>query len=184
MGPTLLWDALRIRKLHQDNVKVSEVLKNIGNVHREKEELELAIECYKECLRIRRAEPGLEEKVADALIAMGNIQSDMQRTEEAMQSYQEALKIRTLVFGEHDESVALVLQYMGTLEFRTNNYDKARDLLTEFIRIRRENSTKNDGDYANVLFMIGNIHKVLGQEAEAKLCWSEAYTVFQELSLH
>ena len=148
------------------------------------QELELAIECYEECLRIRRAELGLDhEKVADALIAMGNIHSDMQRTEEAMQSYQEALKTRTLVFGEHDESVAAVLQYMGTMEFRGNNYDKARDLLTEFIRIRRENSTKNDGDYVNVLFMIGNIHKMEGKEAEAKLCWDEAYQVFQELGL-
>jgi len=181
---TLLWDALRIRKLQDDLIKVSETLKNIGNVHREKEELELAIECYEECLRIRRIELGTDhEKIADALIAMGNILSDMQRNEEAMQSYQEALKIRTQVFSEHDESVATVLQYMGTMEFRANNYDKARDLLTEFIRIRRENSTKNDGDYVNVLFMIGNIHKMEGQEAEAKLCWNESFQVFQELGL-
>jgi tetratricopeptide (TPR) repeat protein len=98
---TLLWDALRIRKLQEDHIKVSETLKNIGNVHREKAELELAIECYEECLRIRRAQLGPDhEKVADGLIAMGNILNDMQRNEEAMQSYQEALKIRSLVFGE------------------------------------------------------------------------------------
>lgn len=181
---TLLWDALRIRKLQEDHVKVSETLKNIGNVHREKQEQELAVECYEECLRIRRAELGPEhEKVADALIAMGNVQSDMQRTEEAMRSYQEALKIRTFVFGEHDESVAAVLQYMGTMEFRAGNHIKARDLLTEFIRIRRDNGTKSDGDYVNVLFMIGNIHKMQGREAEARLCWTEAYQVFQELGL-
>lgn len=181
---TLLWDALRIRKLQDDHIKVSETLKNIGNVHREKEERELAVECYVECLRIRRDELGTEhEKVADALIAMGNVQSDMGQKEEAMRSYQEALKIRTLAFGEHDESVAAVLQYMGTMEFRSGNIEKARDLLTEFIRIRRDNGTKNDGDYVNVLFMIGNIHKMHGQEEEAKLCWSEAYQVFQELGL-
>jgi tetratricopeptide (TPR) repeat protein len=181
---TLLWDALRIRKLQEDHIKVSETLKNIGNVHREKQEQELAVECYEECLRIRKAELGPDhEKVADALIAMGNVLSDMQRTDEAMRSYQEALKIRTLVFGEHDESVAAVLQYMGTLEFKANNHAKARDLLTEFIRIRRDNGTKNDADYVNVLFMIGNIHKMQGHEAEARLCWTEAYQVFQELGL-
>ncbi|KAG7362904.1 expressed tetratricopeptide repeat protein [Nitzschia inconspicua] len=181
---TLLWDSLRIRKLQEDHVKVSETLKNIGNVHREKQEQELAVECYEECLRIRRSELGPDhEKVADALIAMGNVESDMQNTDDAMRCYQEALKIRTLVFGEHDESVAAVLQFMGTLEFRANNHGKARDLLTEFIRIRRDNGTKNDGDYVNVLFMLGNIHKMGGQEAEAKLCWTEAYQVFQELGL-
>ena len=181
---TLLWDALRIRKLQEDHVKVSETLKNIGNVHREKQEQELAVECYEECLRIRRAELGADhEKVADALIAMGNVQSDTGRTDEAMRSYQEALKIRTMVFGEHDESVAAVLQYMGTMEFRSGNHEKARDLLTEFIRIRRDNHSKNDGDYVNVLFMIGNIHKMQGNEEEAQLCWTEAYQVFQELGL-
>jgi tetratricopeptide (TPR) repeat protein len=181
---TLLWDALRIRKLQEDHVKVSETLKNIGNVHREKQEQDLAIECYEECLRIRRTELGTDhEKVADALIAMGNVQSDMDRTEEAMRSYQEAFKIRTMVYGEHDESVAAVLQYMGTMEFRTGDHEKARDLLTEFIRIRRDNNTKNDGDYVNVLFMIGNIHKMQGNEEEAQVCWAEAYEVFQELGL-
>jgi len=182
---TLLWDALRIRKLQQDHVKVSETLKNIGNVHKEKNELELAIECYEECLRIRKAELGPKhEKVADTLIAMGNIHSDMLKMKEAMKSYQEALKIRTLVFGAHDERVATVLQFMGTMEFRANNHGNASDLLNEFIRIRRDNNAKKGGDYVNVLFIIGNIHKMEGREAEAKSVWNEAYQAFQELGLN
>jgi hypothetical protein len=72
---------------------------------------------------------------------------------------------------------------MGTLEFRTGDLDRARHLLTEFIRIRRENNTENDGDYVNVLFMIGNIHKMQGNEPDARQCWSEAYDVFHELGL-
>ena len=61
----LLWDALRIRKLQEDHVKVSATLRNIGDVHREKQEHDLAIECYEECLRIRRSELGDDhEKVA------------------------------------------------------------------------------------------------------------------------
>ena len=72
---------------------MSETLKNIGNVHREKAEHELAIECYEECLRIRRSELGdLHEKVADALIAMGNVQSDMELADEAMRSYREGMQ--------------------------------------------------------------------------------------------
>lgn len=181
---TFLWDALRIRKLQEDRVKVSETLKNIGNVHREKQERDLAVECYEECLRIRRTELGAEhEKVADALIAMGNVQSDMKRTDEAMRSYREALKIRTIVFGEHHDNVAAVLQYMGTMELKSGNVEKARDLLTEFIRIRRDNNTRNDGDYVNVLFSIGNIHKMLEQEEDAAHYWSEAYQVFKALGL-
>lgn len=182
---TLLWDALRIRKLQEDHIKVSETLKNIGNVHRQKDELELALECYEECLRIRRFELGPDhEKVADVLIAMGNVHNEnILQAEEAKKLYKEALDIRKHVFGEHDESVAIVLKYMGTIEFRANNHGRARDLLTEFIQIRRDNDTHNDGDYVNILFTIGNIHKMEGNEAEAKLCWNEAYQVFQQYSL-
>jgi tetratricopeptide (TPR) repeat protein len=181
---TLLWDALRIRKTHRDHVKVSETLKNIGNVHREKQEHDLAVECYEECLRIRRSELGDDhEKVADALIAIGNVRSDMENINDAMRAYKEAHKIRSLVHGENDERVAAVLQYMGTLEFRSGELDAARFYLQDFINIRQENRSEHDGDYVNVLFMIGNIHKIQGEDNKAKECWSEAYDVFQELGL-
>lgn len=72
---------------------------------------------------------------------------------------------------------------MGTLEFRNAELDRAFQLLDEFIRIRQENGTDPDGDYVNVLFMIGNIHKMQGHEDEAQKCWTEAYEVFQDLGL-
>ena len=72
---------------------------------------------------------------------------------------------------------------MGSLEFQNGEYEKALSMLTEFIRIRQENDTENDGDYVNVLFMIGNIHKMQGNEDEAKKWWADAYDVFQELGL-
>ena len=182
---TLLWDALRIRKLQDDHIKVSETLKNIGNVHREKEELELSLECYEESLRIRRFELGHDhEKVAEVLVAIGNVYSeDPLHMTQAKKAYQEAMDIRERVFGEHDESVAVVLRYMGKIEYRANNYNKARNLLTKFVKIRRDNGTHNDGDYVNALLMLGNILKEKVNEKEAKVYWNEAYQVFQEKNL-
>lgn len=100
-----------------------------------------------------------------------------------MLPYSTALKIRTSLYGEDDERVAVVLQYMGTMEFRSGTLEKSRQLLEDFIRIRRDNRVAHDGDYVNVLFMIGNIHKMQGDDQEARVCWSEAYDVFQELGL-
>ena len=207
---TLLWDALRVRKLKDDHMKVSETLKNLGNVHREKQEYELAIECYEECLRIRRATVGEDhEKVADAFIAIGNVQSDLDLVDDAIRSYEKgtslkhyiflltdsisnlctvsccfvALRIRTVIHGEQDESVAAVLQYMGTLEFRAEQLDRALQLLNEFIRIREDIGTEHDGDHVNVLFMVGNIYKLRGDDFEAQRCWTEAYKVFRALGL-
>jgi tetratricopeptide (TPR) repeat protein len=98
-------------------------------------------------------------------------------------AFRTALAIRNMLFGEQDESVASVLQFMGTLEFRANELDRAFQLLDEFIRIRQENGTELDGDYVNVLFMIGNIHKMQENEADARKCWTEAYGVFKKLGL-
>jgi tetratricopeptide (TPR) repeat protein len=186
-------ESLSIRRyqLGEDSKEVGDVLNIVSetpNVHREKHRPELAVECYEECLRIRRTTLGTDhENVTDALIAVNDAESDMQHTGDEMRSYQVSLKIRTLVLGEHDESVAAVLQFLGTLKFRANNHSKARELLSEFVRIRRNNCSHNDRHYdrhyVTVLFMLGNIHKMAGQEAEARLCWSEAYQVFQELGL-
>lgn len=76
-----------------------------------------------------------------------------------------------------------MLQYMGTMKFRSGDINKSRQLLEDFIRIRRESRAPPDGDYVNALFMIGNIHKMQGDDREARVCWSEAYEVFQELGL-
>lgn len=94
-----------------------------------------------------------------------------------------ALKIRTQIHGGNDDRVGVVLQYMGALEFRSGDLDTARELLEDYIRIRRESRVPFDGDYVNVLFMIGNIHKMQGDDDRARECWSEAYEVFQELGL-
>lgn len=69
------------------------------------------------------------------------------------------------------------------MAFRSGNHERARELLSEFVRIRRDNNTTKDGDYVNVLFMVGNIHKIQKNQNDARLCWTEAYKVFQELGL-
>uniref|UniRef100_A0A7S4J993 NB-ARC domain-containing protein n=2 Tax=Odontella aurita TaxID=265563 RepID=A0A7S4J993_9STRA len=180
----LLWDALRIRKLNEDNLKAADTLKNIGNVHREKQEYELAVECYEECLRIRKSEVGDEhEKVADALIALGNVKSDMSNHDRAMGCYQEALQIRMLLYGDYDDRVASILQNMGIMEFRSKNLVKAREFLEEFMRIRKMNHTDESADYVNVLFIIGNIHKIQGNDGKARENWAEAYAIFNGIGL-
>ena len=181
---TLLLEALRIRKIHKEVMKISETLKNIGNIKREKQEYDQAVELYQECLRIRREELGDDnEKVADALIALGNVHGEMEQIDDAIREYQEALKIRTLTHDGNHESVAVVLQYMGTAEFRCGDLDRARSYLDEFVRIRRHIHALDDVDYINVMFVIGNIHMIQGNENAANRHWSDAYRVVQELGL-
>jgi tetratricopeptide (TPR) repeat protein len=85
-----LGDALRVSQLLGDRLKEAETLSNIGNAHREKEEWELALEHYDDCMSIRIAELGRDhESVADALMAIGNVKSDMSKQEDAVKSYKD-----------------------------------------------------------------------------------------------
>lgn len=83
-----LSDALRVRRALGNRVKEAETLKNIGNVHRERNNLRLAMEQYEECLAILTEEQGRDsESVVDVLIAMGSIMSDMNFDEDAISHY-------------------------------------------------------------------------------------------------
>merc|ERR1712003_57163 len=109
-----LWQALKIRKMNNDNIKIAETLKNIGDVHKQEEEFHLATQCYDECLRLRRHKLGSHcEEVAEVLIARGTTQKDNQNNKEAKQFYEEALTIRIQLYSESDDRVAEVLFLMG-----------------------------------------------------------------------
>lgn len=121
--------------------------------------------------------------MADAYLAIGHVYSDRNKLPKAMESYQQALAIRSRLHGDGDESVALLLLAMGTVEFKAQRLDRAMKLLKEFISIRESNETEPDGDYVNALFTIGNIHKLQGNESAAEASWTNAYNIFQDLGL-
>ena len=180
----LLEEALTIRQSNGDSLKAADTLKNIGNLRRERQEYEAAIECYDSCLRVRKREVGLEdERVADVLLALGNVYSDMNENEEAMQCFTEAYNVRRSLYGDHDDRVASVLQTMGVIEFRAGDTELGRQYLEDFARIRKNNHTDESADYVNALFIIGNIHKIQGRDSLAKRAWAEAYDIFNEIGL-
>ena len=73
---------------------------------------------------------------------------------------------------------------MGSIEFRSGDLDRARSFLEEFVRIRKQNKEQpKDGHFVNVLFMIGNIHKIQGNHKVAKNSWSEEQDILQALGL-
>jgi len=83
-------DALKVRKLLRDRLKEADTLSNIGNLHRERNEFELASKRYDDCLKIRIFELGRNnQSVADVFVALGNVQSDMDNSEEALSHYRE-----------------------------------------------------------------------------------------------
>jgi tetratricopeptide (TPR) repeat protein len=82
------YDALHIRRALGKHMKEAEALKNIGNVYREKNEYDLALDQYEECLSIITEEEGRDsEAIVDILIAMGDVTSDKNFHDDAMSHY-------------------------------------------------------------------------------------------------
>ena len=205
-----LADALRVSQLLGDRLKEAETLSNIGNVHREKEEWELALEHYDDCMSIRIAELGRDhESVAGVLMAMGNVKSDMNKEEDAVKCYKDgesnlsytllllpqfqndisllllsetALQILLRLVPNDNKRIATTIQKIGMIQFRAGNLEGATLHLQKAVEIyRKDGEDVLESDIVSCLFVIGNIHSVLNQEEKAQDAWSEALEVSSDL---
>ena len=104
----LLSKALQIREKNEEYAKAADTLQQIGDIFRSGQQFELAIQCYKECLRISCLELGDDnESIADGYIALGNIQSVVGKHQDACASYQEGKVDNCLFF--HFNHLAFIL---------------------------------------------------------------------------
>eukprot|EP00957_Ditylum_brightwellii_P160539 12221506-Ditylum_brightwellii.AAC.1 len=69
------------------------------------------------------------------------------------------------------------------MQYRAGNLTEAKHHLDDFVKIRGVNKTKEAADYVNILSMIGNIHRINGDETQAKAAWSEALEIFKQIGL-
>lgn len=92
-------DALKVRKSLSDQLKEADTLTNLGNLYRERNEFDLAVQSYNDCLNIRIAVLGRKnQSVADALMALGNVESDMGNPEAALSHYREGEYVGNLPY--------------------------------------------------------------------------------------
>lgn len=171
--------ALDIRRHNEEWAKAADTLQQIGDIHREAQNFDLAIDCYKECLKLSSMELGDEDEgIADGYIALGNIQTVVGQHADAGASYQAALFIIMRVFGDEDERVMPLLLKMGTSRLRAGDTDQAEQNLDQFARLRKTRGENNDIDYVNALRIIGQIRMAEGDEKGAMEVWEEAFDTY------
>mmetsp|Transcript_28020 Transcript_28020/g.59757 ORF Transcript_28020/g.59757 Transcript_28020/m.59757 type:complete len:1770 (+) Transcript_28020:1-5310(+) len=179
----LLTDALKTRKSVGDRLKEADTLINIGNLHRERNEFEMALQRYDDCLNIRISELGRNsQSVADVLMAIGNVHSDMGNPQDTLSSYREALEIFLAVNGPTDAvSVASTFQKVGMVQFRAGNLENGRLFLEKAVEIYRQGGKGYESNLITPLFIIGNIHKTLEQAEEAQRVWNDAFEMSKKM---
>lgn len=96
--------ALQVWRALGRRIQEAVTLKNIGHVHREKSEHDLALEQYEDCLCIITEEEGKSsEAVVDVLISMGNVTNDMNMYDDAISHYKngELQTVKKNVYNYH-----------------------------------------------------------------------------------
>lgn len=150
---------------------------HVGDIHREMRNIDLAIDCYQQCLKLSTLD-GEGEGVADGYIALGNIQTVVDQHAAAGASYQAALFIIMKLFGNSDDRVMPLLLKMGTARLKAGDQDQAEQNLMQFVRLRKEQGENTDIDYVNALRIIGQIRMSDGDEDGAMQVWEEAFDTY------
>ena len=179
-----LTKALGIRKQNREYVKAADTLQQIGDIHREYQAFDLAVDCYKECLKLNTLELGDEdEEVVDGYIALGNIQAAVGKHSDAGTSYQAGYLIISKVSGEDDERLMPLLLKMGAARLKAGELEQAEQDLQQFTQVRKEDASVDDIDYVNALRLIGQIRCSQGDIEGGMKFWEEAFDKYTENQL-
>lgn len=77
--------------------------------------------------------------------------------------------------------MAHVLFKLGLLSSRQSNYDNAKQLFEEYIRIRADEEDDPDQEMAQALTLIGDIQSNTGEKSKAQMNYSSAIEMYLSL---
>ena len=81
-------------------------------------------------------------------------------------------------YPEVHDKIASLLQRMGMMLFRSGNLERALLYLNKSGDINRQLGGDQEHHLIPTLFVVGNIHRILGHDEDAENAWRDAYDVF------
>ncbi|KAL7484050.1 hypothetical protein ACHAW6_009695 [Cyclotella cf. meneghiniana] len=174
----LLWDALRIRKISSEPLKISATLRLLADLHFSKEENMHAALFYEECARHLKEHDINDPHLPLVLIDLARTKDRLGEYRDSMNIFEEALSLYEHSL-EHDDDRIASLQYeMGVLAFQIGDRDRGEACFRQFIRIRKSKGNDLDEGVANALFVLGSLHWATKKRELAHDCWTEALEIF------
>ncbi|MFX0092078.1 MAG: tetratricopeptide repeat protein, partial [Candidatus Hodarchaeota archaeon] len=155
---------------------IGRVFNNIGEVYRQKGELNQALDYYQRCLVIHE-EIGNKHDVALALNNIGEIYRSKGDVNLALQNFQRGLPI----FKEIDNTLhaSLSLNNIGGIYRQKGELDKALDCHQQALALRKELGNKQH--IAESLNSIGNIYQAKGDLNQALEYHKQSLTLAEEI---
>jgi kinesin family protein 4/21/27 len=177
----LLWDALRIRKIASEPLKISATLRLLADLHFSKEENMHAALFYEECARHLKEHDMKDPHLPLVLIDLARTKDRLGDYTESMNFFEEALSIYEHSLDYDDDRIASLQYEMGVLAFQMGDRDRGEECFRQFIRIRKSKGSNMDEGVANALFVLGSLHWATKKKDLAHDSWVEALEIFEGL---
>uniref|UniRef100_A0A7S4R8R9 Kinesin motor domain-containing protein n=1 Tax=Ditylum brightwellii TaxID=49249 RepID=A0A7S4R8R9_9STRA len=180
----LLYDALRIRKIENNSLKVSATLRAMGDLHVAKREYLHAELFYDECLRDQKSNRGYNDKsLPDIMVDLARVKIKLGEHTEAMKYFDEALDVRTMTLGPEHPLTASLHYEIGQLAFQVGDCEHGERSLDNFIQLRKRKGQENDFLVGNAFFTLGTLYAAKKQKDSAKFYWTEALQIYHAIGL-
>ena len=171
---------LKIERGLSDDTNGIVSLCNLGEIHRQRKEWNLAIKVFKAVVKVQQKKFGKvaqNAEIATTLNVIGLTYDKKGDSGSALKYLQEALLMRRVALGGEHIDCTPILTTIGIIFFRNHKLNLALDVLNESLNIRLTILGKDHRDVAFTLYNIALTHQKQGSLTEAISCFMEVLRV-------
>lgn len=170
------------------HAEVASIYNRLGNLFYETNDLQRALECYKEGLIIEQLTllPG-HARIVVTIANIAQIHYQMGEYALALARYNQVYMIQVKAHGSQSLEVAKALATMGEMEYKMRNFEAAFTLFQDVLVIQRDfyQGTRDGLEIASTLNSIGIVACAQGEYKVAQNCFESSLSIRrQELGDH
>jgi CHAT domain-containing protein/tetratricopeptide (TPR) repeat protein len=122
-------------------------------------------------------------EAAEALLWLGDalLRQTKEKLPETHQVIEDSVELSRRVFGEKHLNYALSLGNLGTLRYRTDDFQGARDAFHQAMAILEETQGKDSADLAGMMNRLATVEGTTGHFAEAGVLMERAVSIVDSL---
>jgi tetratricopeptide (TPR) repeat protein len=157
----------------------SKALFDMGTMHLSMKQMDLALQCFQQSLKIRIVKLGESSTVISTLLKIGYLHRDIGQLDEALSFVNKALELTERVYGESDDRVGDVLFAVADIKLNLNENVEALAMFGECLEFRRRQHTRPNPQIAAALEGLGKVHIKNGTYDKSYQCLAEALDIRQ-----
>ena len=162
----------------EESLERASALFDMGTLHLKMKQMDLALQCFQQALKIRIFKLGESPVLITTLLKIGNVHRDIGQFDEAVSFVSKALELTEKVYGEQDDRVGDLLFEVADLKLQLKDNVEALAMFGECLEFRRKQH-KTHPKVADVLEKLGVVHMRNATYDKSYKCLVEALDIRQ-----